>query len=351
MNPDMISMILCWSGLALSFLIVYLTMPKLISRLGEEDIEGRDMLKVKETYVPESGGIAIVMAVVVSLTLFSYMFVSYSYQPEPGYPPKEELYIWMLSAMATVLSVGFIGLVDDYLNIPQRYKVILPAFAALPLSFAFLDRYRFWIPIAGYIRLGLLYPLVLIPIGITAASNLTNMYAGLNGLEIGCGIIACSFTALAAAAIGRWSAVIVLAPMIGALAAFLIYNRMPARVFPGDVGTLSIGACLAIASLVGRIKVIAVVALIPHIVNFLMYVSKLRYFSRNPEAKFATVNEDGTLRPPPGGEYGSLYFLGMHLFQKRESWHVHLHWLICAISGLAAVVVGLLIHGSGISIL
>lgn len=32
--------------------------------------------------------------------------------------------------------------------------------------------------------------------------------------------------------------------MLGALLAFLFYNKYPANVFPGDVGTLIIGACI-----------------------------------------------------------------------------------------------------------
>jgi UDP-N-acetylglucosamine--dolichyl-phosphate N-acetylglucosaminephosphotransferase len=174
------------------------------------------------------------------------------------------------------------------------------------------------------------------------------MYAGLNGLEIGCGLITCTFTFLAAAIIGRWSAVIVLAPMIGALAAFLLYNRYPSRVFPGDVGTMAIGACLAVAAIVGRIKIIAVVALIPYIINFLMYVINVRYFMAHPEAKFASVREDGTLKPPEGGEFGSLYYAMMHVFRRRERWHVYLHYLFCTTSGFLAILVGIIIYEIGI---
>ena len=269
-------------GLLLSYMIVYLSLPRVVDKLRKEGIVGKDMLKEGDSRIPESGGIIIILVMVATLSIVTYLFTSFAYSGHGAGPrTKEEMQIWMLSAVVTILGVGFIGLVDDYLNIPQKYKVFLPALAGLPLAFAFLDRTWFWIPLVGRVNLGVLYPLVLIPIGIAAASNLTNMYAGLNGLEVGCGLITCSFTCLAAAIIGRWSAVIVLAPMIGALGAFLIYNRLPAKVFPGDVGTMAIGACLAVASIVGRIKIIAVVALIPYIINFLMYVFKIKFFIAN----------------------------------------------------------------------
>ena len=95
--------------------------------------------------------------------------------------------------------------------------------------------------------------------------------------------------------------------------------------------------------------IIAVIALIPYIINFLMYVIKMRFFISNPDAKFASMREDGTLQPPEGGEFGSLYYAMMHIFRRGERWHVHLHWLFCFVSGLAAIYVGILIHGIGIA--
>jgi len=349
-DPNLLSAGLSLLGFLLSFVIVYVSVPRLATKLRKEGILGKDVLK-KDVEIPESGGIIIVLAAVTSLSVITYIFVSYVYgaPSAPGYPDRPEMLAWMLSSVATIVSVGFIGLVDDYLDIPQRYKVILPAFAALPLAFAFLDRKEFWLPFVHYVNIGILYPLLLIPIGIAAASNLTNMYAGLNGLEVGSGLITTSFTCLAAAIIGRWSAVIILMPMIGALAAFLIYNKFPARIFPGDVGTLAIGASLAVAAIVGRIKIIAVIALTPQIINFLQYAVKAKFFANNPDAKFARLREDGTLAPPPGGEYGSLYFTIMRLFRRGERWHVYANWALCLISGAAAVAVGIMIYGSGVS--
>ena len=139
-----------------------------------------------------------------------------------------------------------------------------------------------------------------------------------------------------------------LSPMIGALAAFLLYNRYPAKIFPGDVGTMTIGASLAVASIIGRIKIVAVIALMPQIVNFLQYLFKIRYFSNNPDAKFARLGEDGALIPPEGGEFGSLYFTLMYLFHRDEWWHVRLHWLICILSGVVAFLVGIAIYTTGV---
>ncbi len=342
-DASLLSAILSAVGCLTSFVIVYLSMPKLIMKLRKENIVGRDMLKQKEVHVPESGGVIIVLAAVASLSFVTYLYTVYAIEGAT----REKMHIAMLSAIAAILAVGFIGLMDDYLNIPQKYKVILPAFASLPLAFAFVSRTTLWVPLIGQVPTGVLGPLLLIPIGTTAAANLTNMYGGLNGLEAGSGLIACSFTAFAATIIGRWEAVIILAPMIGAVAAFLLYNRYPAKAFPGDVGTLAIGGSLAVASIVGAIKIIAVIALMPQIVNFLQYLLKIRFFMANPDAKFASVREDGTLKAPEGAEYGSLYFLMMHMYRRDERWHVRMHWAMCFASGLVALIVGTLVYKWG----
>ena len=139
-------------GFILSYLVVYLTLPRIVEKLRKEDIVGRDMLKRSDSKVPESGGIIIILAVVASLSIVSYLFAS-TYTGDD--PSREEMQIWMLSAVVTILGVGFIGLVDDCLNIPQKYKIVLPAIAGLPLAFAFIDRFLFWVPFLGYFNLGI----------------------------------------------------------------------------------------------------------------------------------------------------------------------------------------------------
>jgi hypothetical protein len=87
----------------------------------------------------------------------------------------------------------------------------------------------------------------------------------------------------------------------------------------------------------------------PQIINFLQYLIKARYFAEHPEAKFASVRDNGTLEPPAGAEFGSLYFTLMHFFTRDEAWHVRVNWILCVISGIAAVAVGILVHGMEVS--
>jgi len=46
-----------------------------------------------------------------------------------------------------------------------------------------------FVPWLGAIDFGLIYPLILIPIGVIGASNMINNLAGFNGMETGMGLV------------------------------------------------------------------------------------------------------------------------------------------------------------------
>ena len=57
---------------------------------------------------------------------------------------------------------------------------------------------------------------------------------------------------------------------LGALVAALRYNWYPAKIFVGDVGTLSIGAVIACAVIVGNYETAGAIIIIPYVVDFLI---------------------------------------------------------------------------------
>ena len=75
-----------------------------------------------------------------------------------------------------ILLVGIIGIVDDLLVLSSKEKLFLLFLAGIPLIWAAPP------------NVGILY-LISMPIAISIGSNLTNMLAGLNGIESGLGII------------------------------------------------------------------------------------------------------------------------------------------------------------------
>ncbi|MFH1721829.1 MAG: hypothetical protein ABH950_04400, partial [Candidatus Altiarchaeota archaeon] len=139
-----------------------------------------------------------------------------------------------------------------------------------------------------------------VPVGVTGASNVVNMLAGFNGLMSGLGIISCLSLTLVSLSLGQYTSAYLLLTMVGAQAAFHLFNRYPAKVFPGDTGTLSLGALITAAIVVGNIEFWGVLFLGVHILNATMSLGSVgRFFEEKTfrKEKFSALHiwEDGRI--------------------------------------------------------
>ena len=190
-----------------------------------------------------------------------------------------------------------IGVFDDLISMKQWIKALIPVFAALPLM-ALKEGYSMMrIPFIGLIEFGIFYPLILVPLGITGAANAVNMLAGFNGLEVGMGVVAIGALAVIAYLIGETTALIILLAALGALVAALYYNWFPAKILVGDVGTLTIGAVVASAVIVGNYETAGVIIIIPYVVDFLIKAKNRFPYSFG-------IYRDGKLYCPNGRAVG-----------------------------------------------
>jgi len=85
-------------------------------------------------------------------------------------------------------------------------------------------------------------------LAVIAVSNAVNLTDGVDGLAATC--CAVVFAGLLAVAIDQHAlpAVITSAALVGGLAAFLVFNWFPARIFMGDTGSLALGCALVAVS-------------------------------------------------------------------------------------------------------
>jgi UDP-N-acetylglucosamine--dolichyl-phosphate N-acetylglucosaminephosphotransferase len=242
-------------------LLSWLSAKVMIPHLRRAGIAGQDVNKPGRPETPEMGGLGITLGfssgvlIVLALTAFFHLL--------PGADP-----VLLLAALSTVLLAGFIGTLDDLLGMRQGLKAFLPIVAALPLMAVRAGDTSMTIPLLGVHEFWIVYPLVLVPVGVTVAANAVNMLAGFNGLEVGLGLVAMGSLAVIAALLKETTALVLLLSGAGALAGILRYNWYPARVFVGDVGTLSIGAVLAASCVVGNFEMAGVIVLIPYAVDF-----------------------------------------------------------------------------------
>jgi phospho-N-acetylmuramoyl-pentapeptide-transferase len=153
-------------------------------------------------------------------------------------------------------------------------------------------------------ELGLLY-LIFAVIVVTGASNAVNLTDGLDGLAVGCTIIAAlSYSALAYITgnfkfadylnvfylQGAGELSVFCAAMVGAGLGFLWFNSYPATVFMGDTGSLAIGGGLGVVAifikkelllfLVGGIFVIEALSVLLQVIWF--KATKKRLFLMSP---------------------------------------------------------------------
>lgn len=275
-----------------SFAVSFVGFPIIIPRLKKAGIVGKNMNSEKQEEIAEMGGLVMAagfgvgIVFAIFLRTFFDLFLSVSLTS-------------ILAVLSTVLIVVIIGVFDDLISIRQWIKAVIPAFAALPLM-ALKEGYSMMrIPFVGLIDFGIFYSLVLVPLGITGAANAVNMLAGFNGLEVGMGVVAIGALAVIAYLIGQTTALIILLAALGALIAALYYNWYPAKVLVGDVGTLTIGAVVASAVIIGNYEIAGVIIIIPYVVDFL--IKAKNHF---PGKNWWGTYKNGKLYCPEGGPVG-----------------------------------------------
>jgi len=207
-------------------------------------------------------------------------------------------YVHVLAVLCTVLLTTLIGVVDDLMGIRQWVKALLPVIASLPLVAVQIGRTWMDLPLIGRVEFGVLYPLILVPLGITGGANALNMLAGFNGLELGMGLMAMGSLAVVAATVGRPTALVLLLSGCGAILGTLPFNWYPAKVFIGDVGTLSMGAIIAASAMIGGFQAAGVIVIIPHMIDFLFKAAT------GFQKSFGQPGDDGKLHCPQRVPHG-----------------------------------------------
>jgi len=276
--------------LLISFLASFVLFPAMIIRLKKAGIVGKNMNSKTKEEVAEMGGLVIVagfgagMFTVIAVKTFFNIF------------PSVDL-ISILVALSTILIVVLIGIFDDLVSMPQQVKAFMPLLAALPLIVIKEGSTFIRLPFWGNVNFGLLYTLIIMPLEVTIAANAVNMLAGFNGLEVGMGIIAVGSLAIIAYLLGKITVLVILLAALGSLLAALYFNWFPAKILVGDVGTLSIGAIIAAAVIMGNFEIAGVILLIPYVIDFLIKAKNRFPYSFG-------VYRGGKLYCPGGGPVG-----------------------------------------------
>jgi UDP-N-acetylglucosamine--dolichyl-phosphate N-acetylglucosaminephosphotransferase len=291
----MIEFVLFFLLYIIGFFGVFIIAPPFIRRMHDQGLVGRDMNKYLKPKVAELGGVIVFLGFTLSIFI-GILIASYFYLLNLDY-------FLLFASFCTISMITFIGVIDDIIGwkkgIRQWQHFLIPILAAIPLVVVFNGTSTIMIPFIGSIDFWIFYPLIIIPIAVTGASNAFNMLAGFNGLEAGQGIIITLALTIIALASGQFTAALFGLAMIGALHAFLKFNWFPAKIFGGDSLTLMIGANLAIMSIIGHIEIFG---LLLFALFFVECAIKAKH--RMKSECFGIPKKDGTLSANPKG--GSL---------------------------------------------
>lgn len=276
----------------LSFLASFFSFPIVIPALKKAGITGKDLHKPGQPEVAEMGGLVTTsgfcagVVLVIFLKSFANLFDVIDLQ-------------YLLGALSTVFTALLIGILDDLISVRHWFKAIMPLLCALPLMALKVGDTIINIPFIGQTDVGIIYSLVLVPIGVTIAANGVNMLAGFNGLEVGMGLVSMTALAFIAFRLGETTALAILLAALGALLATLRYNWYPAKVFIGDAGTFSIGAIIASAVIIGNFELAGVIIMIPYAVDFFIKAA-----NRFPSRGWEGIYREGKLYCPEQGVKG-----------------------------------------------
>ena len=302
-------------SLIVSFLTAIIITPLLIRFLGKASIVGIDQHKKNKPVLPTAGGLCVAFGILAGLLIYiglTTFLVGVS-----------KNVLSLLAIIASMLIITLVGLLDDLnvrsqkfidknkddirVGLPQWIKPLLTLPAAIPLMVISAGVSTIVLPFIGNVNFGILYPLLLIPIGVVGASNAINMLGGFNGSEAGMGIV--YITALGIFALLNHNNIYIFffigtASLIG----FIIYNWYPAKILPGDSLTYVLGALIASGVIVGNMEKLGVFLIMPFIIEFLL---KLR--SGFKASSLGKLRSDGKLDPPYGKKIYSLTHLIMNI--------------------------------------
>jgi len=308
----------------ISFIVTFYITPQFIRFFYSAKILAIDLHKKNKPKLPTSGGICVMFGVLSGL--LTYIGVqTFVYNIKN---------IYLLAAISTILIATLVGLLDDIRNpigksnyekkrinkkyetksksgLAQWIKPILTLPAAIPLMVVNAGVTTLSIPFIGTINFGIIYPLVLIPIGVVVCSNAVNLIGGFNGSEAGMGIV--YFLSLAIYSYLHGINNIIFLSAAAALFAFLIYNWYPAKILPGDSLTYLLGSTVAAGVIIGNMEKAGVILMMPFIIEFF-----LKARSRFRASCLGILRKDGKLDPPYGKKIFSITHILMNIKKMTE---------------------------------
>ncbi len=228
-------------------------------RMGLLDAAGLEAHKEDKPAVPNVGGIAVFWAVALPMAavMAAVWFVPNTWWLRfgelgqvlsyhlPGLKNTTAVGGTLLAALAVV---HVMGLFDDRRALGPWLKLVVQVGVAVGLATSGGSRVLELDALEGT-ALGSVLPVVVTVLWIVAITNAFNFLDNMDGLSAGVASVVAGVYLAATLLNHQWFVAALSATLLGALLAFLCFNKPPARLYLGDGGSLVVGLLLAVISI------------------------------------------------------------------------------------------------------
>ncbi|MGE0389195.1 MAG: glycosyltransferase 4 family protein [Candidatus Nitrosocosmicus sp.] len=264
----------------IAFLINLAIMPRFIIFLKLKGKVVNDNHKPNKPKVPRPAGPILLLSILIGeLILF---FITGN--------------IEIIGILLTTTIAFIIGIIDDFKVMPGWFKPGALILASIPLIFFHIYDNELNV-IFGSVYIPILYiPLILISIPL--AGNTVNSIDVFNGVATGFLIISMFPVIISTFLFGDLEILMLELPFLAALLGFYFFHKYPSKIFPGDSGTLVMGAMYGALAIASKSEIIAIIALLPAIMNSFLFLSSVKKIVEHREVKSrpTILNEDFTLQ-------------------------------------------------------
>ena len=246
------------SAFVLATLFAFLLTPpavRLARRLGALD-------RAQNPPIPRIGGVAIMAGATLALLGLGLLFAPTGNLLKVGW-------IELSAGLTAAIGIGALGLVDDIVRLRPRVKFAIEILIAAGLFAAGLQIRTLWLPAPfGIVQLATPVAVFVTILWIVGITNAFNLLDGIDGAAAGAAVFSLLAMFVTAITLDRPLIALLTVTLAGATLGFLPFNFPPARVYLGDVGSLSLGFALAVLAIEGAAKGPAIVALAIPMVAF-----------------------------------------------------------------------------------
>ncbi len=321
--------------LVILFFISYIVIGQFIKKIKEKLVQ--PLLKegpehTQKIGTPTMGGASFIgLYVVVLFIYFIYLLIKGNFSME------------ILVILITTIGYFIIGFKDDFdkvtykendKGLSPKVKLLLQSLVGfvvvlLLTSFNYTDQTVVDTLIFGKIDFSVFYYLFVILI-LVSTTNATNLTDGLDGLLTSNAIISLIALLIIAIDQGNLNLALSNAFLITILFSFYLYNKNPAKIFMGDVGSLTIGAIIAINAVILKVEILFLFFVLIYLLETISVILQVSYFKYTKKKT---------------GKGQRLFLMAPihHHFEKKGFNEKKIVFIFCLINVISSII-GLLIY-------